>query len=504
MMNHKLIARHVRHVSASSQARLASTSSVWETLGYLISRDGSKEFKKLHQSQVLNTPSLSAFPASLLVFHELRTRTKDLAAAGFDAEDFLAGAKQAYPVVHDLMLNMDPEEEDTIASPASAHTGSRKDNNRRLRGLLGANLYTAAKQSMGQAKSAGQSWKVEELEVEKAWIQDLLVDGGEGDAIEGGGEGGGEGDAAATLAAPASDTVLLNAKVRMHAVLLCGSVVLFPRASHLFRTPFVLTPRAPRASSPQVGFIVREKYVVELDSMPGTPMTQARTATHYWTLERRVKGTQAQPQAGDAAIKVAGDKDSGGDGGAAKAEATAALATTVPPHVEVEVSLPLPMGITLEEVTAEETAGEAGAEVSAVGEAGIGEAGWYSARVASVGGAAAGLVRAGDAVSRVGGACVAGVAFDGVLARIRAQAAGTEEGAEAGAPEQRTETGAADASAADGAANASAVDAGAADTGRIVSLTLRRAPECAAGGAEGTAQQVEEDDGEGWRVMHIA
>jgi hypothetical protein len=135
-----------------------------------------------------------------VVFHELRTNPS--VAKHFDAVDFLAGAKGAYPVVHDLMLNMDPEEGDIVPLGSGSgggkggHAGSKKDNNRRLRGMLGPKLFEAAKMSMGMAKGAGQSWTVEELVVEKAWLQDILVDdpaskGAGHDGVNGGVNGGG-------------------------------------------------------------------------------------------------------------------------------------------------------------------------------------------------------------------------------------------------------------------------------------------------------------------------
>eukprot|EP00614_Pseudopedinella_elastica_P024013 CAMPEP_0172620834 /NCGR_PEP_ID=MMETSP1068-20121228/106702_1 /TAXON_ID=35684 /ORGANISM="Pseudopedinella elastica, Strain CCMP716" /LENGTH=323 /DNA_ID=CAMNT_0013428273 /DNA_START=107 /DNA_END=1078 /DNA_ORIENTATION=+ len=142
---------------------------------HLLSSEGRELYAKATEVGFI-APKATGHLKALKVLEAL---VSNKALVNFDAEEFIAGARTAAPLVIKLMHLMDPEDDGALAHlepearARSIHAGSRRDSSAKLRDLLSPKLYEVVRGTMAQVAAAGQSWACERVEVKRSWIEAL-------------------------------------------------------------------------------------------------------------------------------------------------------------------------------------------------------------------------------------------------------------------------------------------------------------------------------------------
>lgn len=108
----------------------------------------------------------------------------------------MKGARDAYPFVMKLMLNMDPEHTPPAATAAdgaddaaaaavgdetqaqkstTSTTNSRREATEQLSEVLAPDVYEAVTGTMGDVATDMQTWKLLEVEVKQAWVHGIAT-----------------------------------------------------------------------------------------------------------------------------------------------------------------------------------------------------------------------------------------------------------------------------------------------------------------------------------------
>lgn len=146
----------------------------FDTFRFLVgSRDGAMEWKRLHEEGILHTPGLIHFGKSFVVFKELLASPQ---LQSFDASEFLLGARAAYQMVNESMLDLDlvlEAEDETCSEVAEAEMALTPK--QRLRAVLAPEIFDAMVSAAEQMKLQGIVWEVTEIEVVRCSIEGIAV-----------------------------------------------------------------------------------------------------------------------------------------------------------------------------------------------------------------------------------------------------------------------------------------------------------------------------------------